>query len=100
MWVRVIKLSGGDLKRRDKWPKPIVDTSTPAPQKMDASTHVSGVTNQTRRQKSQPSILDNSRDTDDLASKRAYAIWRGSRVTDGKSEKPKEAEAHLSLRLG
>lgn len=42
--VRVIGLSGEGLRRRGKWPKPVVDTRTPAPQKLDAQSHTSAIT--------------------------------------------------------
>lgn len=77
----------------------MVDPSVSAPQKLDAISHVS-VALKPGAGKASDSVLEDSGDTDDLTSRRSQAIWGKSRVRDGKSEIPKEAEAIPNIKLG
>lgn len=48
--------------------------------------------------KASHSVLEDSWATEDLSSRRSHAIWGRSRVRDGKSERPEEAEVNLNIK--
>lgn len=82
------RLSGGGLKKRRKWPKPVVGTSTSAPHMLDATSHASVVI-KPEAGKASHSTLEDSRATDDLTSRGHMPSGGGEESGPGNLRDPK-----------